>query len=102
MEILPQPGNLMTSCFIHLQRIYGRFASPQILTDGEKKLVTVPMENNCLHDETVILVLSALTWLYTVLKLCFIIRSVRFFFSFFFFFSSNLSLASLGDLFTRM
>ena len=43
------------------------------------------MENNCLHDETVILVLSALTWLYTVLKLGLIIRSVRFFFSFFFF-----------------
>ena len=77
---------------MHLLRIYDRFASSQILTNGEKIIVTVPMENNCLHDETVILVLSALTWLYTVLKLGFIIRSVRiFFFSFFFFSKKSLS-----------
>ena len=59
------------SSFIHLLRIYGRFASAQILTDGEKKTVTVPMENNCLHDETVILVLSVVcctqAWFYQLL-----------------------------------
>ena len=86
------------SSFIHLQRICGRFASAQILT--EKKIVTVPTEKNCLDDETVILVLSALTWLYTVLKLRFIISWVRFLF---FFSVSNPSVAgSLGDLFTWM
>jgi len=54
------------------------------------------MENNCLHDETVILVLSVVyctqAWFYELLTEVFL----------FFFFLSNLSVASLGDLFTWM